>query len=86
MIFESDSLNVVNAMTKNIPYMSEVGYIFDDCRSILRRRFDFMVQHVRRQANKVAHSIAHLSSMLGSTTLLNSPPTSVLEAIMVDKS
>lgn len=46
VIVECDSLSVVNAVLKNIMYMSEVGTIFEECRSILRQRSDVKVQHV----------------------------------------
>lgn len=63
VIVECDSLLVVNAVLKNITYMSEVGTVFEDCRAILRQRSDFKDQHVRRQANKTVHNIAKLTCM-----------------------
>ena len=60
VVVESDSFTVVNALLRNTEYVSEVGSTIECCRYILCQRSDVKVQHVRRQANKVAHNIASL--------------------------
>lgn len=84
VVVESDSLIVATALIKNIEHASEVGTTLESCRSILRQRDDFKVQHVRRQANRVAHKLASLLCLLGTKNYFNSPPSCVLESIMYD--
>ncbi|KAL8135927.1 hypothetical protein AgCh_010516 [Apium graveolens] len=86
VIVESYSLVIVNALLNNTTFVSEVGTIFENCRSIFRQRSDFKVQHVRRQANKVTHNIARISCMLGTVNYFYSPPPCVLEHILYDYS
>lgn len=49
------------------------------CRIKLRQRNDVLVQHVRRQTNRVAHLMARIHSLLGSFNLFMSPPPYLLE-------
>lgn len=85
VIVESDSLSVVNAILKNTMYVSEVGTMFDFCRTFLRHRSDLKVQHVRRQANRVAHNIARLPCTVD-VNCFTSPPSCVMESIVYDYS
>ncbi|XP_074346406.1 uncharacterized protein LOC141685188 [Apium graveolens] len=86
VVVESDSLVVVNVLRKNSQYVSEVGSIFECCRAVLRQRCDLKVQHVRRQANRVAHSIDKLPCMSGTMNWFSTPPPCVLEMIVSDSS
>ena len=81
---ECDALNVVSALQKGTAYFSEVGSILDSCRHILRQRSNLKVQHVRRQANSVAHSLAKLPCLLGTVNFFTSPPSCVLEYVLSD--
>ncbi|XP_074369751.1 uncharacterized protein LOC141711245 [Apium graveolens] len=81
---ECDALNVVSAVQKGTVYFSEVGSILDSCRHILRQRSDLKIQHVRRQANSVAHNIAKLPCLLGTVNSFTSPPSGVLEFVLRD--
>ncbi|XP_073271498.1 uncharacterized protein [Primulina huaijiensis] len=57
VIFETDSKTVVNAITlENVDY-TEFGSITSCCQ-ILDAHPSFKIQHVRRQANMMAHSFA----------------------------
>lgn len=81
---ESDSLNVVSALSNNTLYVSDMGDVFEECRSILRQRDDFKIQHVRRHANRVDHNIARISCLSGTVDYFSSPPSCVLEYILLD--
>ncbi|KAL8093230.1 hypothetical protein AgCh_035211 [Apium graveolens] len=81
---ECDALNVVSAVQKGTVYFSEVGSILDSCRHILRQRSDLKIQHVRRQANSVAHNIAKLPYLLGTVNSFTSAPSCVLEFVLRD--
>lgn len=81
VIVEGDSLNVVHALTQNKIYYSEIGTTLDCSMSILRQRQDLRVQHVRRQANGVADSMAKLPCLVGTVNSFSFPPSCVLELI-----
>jgi ribonuclease HI len=56
--FEIDSRSLVNALnTSNTP-LNEFWDLVFQCKNLLLNNPDFVVSFVRRQANKVAHSIA----------------------------
>ncbi|XP_074364595.1 uncharacterized protein LOC141705594 [Apium graveolens] len=79
---ECDALNVVSAVQKGTVYFLRLG-ILDSCRHILRQRSDLKIQHVRRQANSVAHNIAKLP-YLGTVNSFTSAPSCVLEFVLRD--
>ena len=60
VIFESDSNCVVNAINSSI-MPNELGGIVYKCRSILSENTDYKVVSIRRQVNKVAHSLTRAS-------------------------
>lgn len=84
VVVETDSLTVANGLRKQTRYYSEVGIVLDGCHEILRRRLDVRIQHVRRQANSVAHHIAKLPCLLGTMNSFVSPPSCVLEVLLAD--
>jgi len=58
VLFEIGSRSLVNALnTSNTP-LNKFGDLVFQCKSLLLNNPDFVVPFVRRQANKVAHSIA----------------------------
>lgn len=87
VVVENDSLTVVNALLRNTEYVSEVDIIiFESCRLFLKQRNNVKVQHVRQQANRVAHSIAKLFCASGTVNIIDLPPPCVLEHIVSDYS
>jgi ribonuclease HI len=66
VVLEGDSLNVVSALNKEEPCWSSFGHITEDIRAKLQDIPSIRVQHVPREANKVAHllSKATVSQML----------------------
>ncbi|XP_073029397.1 uncharacterized protein [Primulina eburnea] len=58
IIFETDSLTVVKAITSKNADHTEFGSIISGCRTLLDGHPSFKIQHVRRQANMVAHTLA----------------------------
>jgi len=61
VIFESDSNCVVNAINSSSIMPNEFGGIVYKCCSILGQNTDYKVVFVRRQVNKVAHSLDRAS-------------------------
>ncbi|KAL6145404.1 hypothetical protein ACLB2K_056092 [Fragaria x ananassa] len=59
---ESDCAILVPALNNQGSDMVEVSRILEDCRDFIRR-FDYVtVQHVFREANSVAHRLAHFAT------------------------
>jgi len=58
VIFESDSKIVIDAVNSELTPHNELGDIINRCKDLLASRNGYLVRHVRRQANKVAHTIA----------------------------
>jgi len=61
VIFESDCKFVVDAVNSSQVPHNEIGDIISRCQDLLSSHSQFIVSYVRRQANKVAHSIARAS-------------------------
>jgi len=61
VMFETDSKVLFDALHTTSTLANEFGDLVSHCRSLLLSRNDFVVSYVRRQANKVAHSIARAS-------------------------
>jgi ribonuclease HI len=66
VVLEGDSLIVVSALNKEEPCWSSFGHIIEDIRAKLQDIPSVRVQHVPRDANKVAHVLAKaaISQML----------------------
>jgi len=61
VLFETNSkILSVTLATNNSP-INEFDDLVSQCRSLLLNKNDFVVSYVRRQANKVAHSITRAS-------------------------
>ncbi|XP_061993525.1 uncharacterized protein LOC133711410 [Rosa rugosa] len=59
---ESDCSLMVAALNQNMEDRSDVGRIIDDCKSYLTSLHSIQITHVFREANGVAHRLAHLAS------------------------
>lgn len=84
LVVETDALLMVSAIQKKQSNHLEVGHVLDACNSILARRSNVSVVHVKKLANKVAHSMARIPCSLNDFIVFQSPPLSVLEKIMYD--
>jgi ribonuclease HI len=58
VVLEGDSLLVVKALKCERPNWSPYGQTIEDARGLLFTRRNWMVQHVKREANLAAHSLA----------------------------
>jgi ribonuclease HI len=71
VIFESDSLSLVNALKTGDADLSDIGVLFREARSLCVLAFDaFEFRFCRRSCNKVAHAIAQHGKTLGVQNLL----------------
>ncbi|CAN1216254.1 hypothetical protein LINPERPRIM_LOCUS549 [Linum perenne] len=66
VIFESDSLEVVKAVQRQVVDRSEFGSIIQQCRQVLEAQTFFEVQCVKRVRNQVAHVVARRSCFYAS--------------------
>jgi len=80
--FETDCKAISDALaTTNIP-QNEFGDLISQCKSLLINKTDFVVSHIRRQANKVAHSISRASLSNSSPHISNIVPTTLYPLIL----
>ncbi|XP_073024188.1 uncharacterized protein [Primulina eburnea] len=74
IIYETDSKTVVNAITsKNVDH-KEFGSIISSCRTLLDGHPSFKIQHARRQANMVAHTLAREAISYDNPFIMIHPP------------
>ncbi|XP_024629881.1 uncharacterized protein [Medicago truncatula] len=60
VFFVTDCKTLVDALATNSNPPNEFGDLISQCRSLLLTSPDFVVSHIRRQANSVAHNISVL--------------------------
>jgi ribonuclease HI len=71
VIFESDSLNLVNALNSGDADLSDIGVLYREARSLCVLAFDaFEFRFCRRSCNKAAHAIAQHGKTLGVQNLI----------------
>jgi len=61
VIFETDCKLVVDLVYSPIVPQNEIGDIITSCKHLMSVHNSYVVRHTRRQANRVAHSIARAS-------------------------
>ena len=80
--FETYIKVLVDAIHNNSVHLNEFGDIISQCRNILSTNPDFRVSYVRRQENRVAHSIARASLSQPSPNLFHQVPTTLYSLTM----
>jgi ribonuclease HI len=58
IILEGDSLQVIQGLKERTPSWRWYGHLLDDTRALLGTYRRWMVQHVKRDANRAAHDLA----------------------------
>ncbi|KAE8124743.1 hypothetical protein FH972_019600 [Carpinus fangiana] len=71
-IFEGDSLEVVNALRSDDSCWTQYGMMINEEKEGLLRLQKWNVQHVRREANAVAHRLAKEALVLGDKNMARS--------------
>ena len=82
MEFETDCKPVADALSLPTTQNSELGDIISQCKSLIANNSDYVVLFVRRQANKVAHSIAKASLSNPSPYVCHDVPFNLYSLIM----
>ncbi|XP_062155083.1 uncharacterized protein LOC133863104 [Alnus glutinosa] len=85
VLMEGDSLSVIQELQKQGPNGSGCGQLIIDTKSILSSLDSVSFQHVKRDANKVAHCLAKfaLSQMLDKVWVEDCPP--IIQPIVLAK-
>lgn len=84
VVVESDSCLVIQALKQRTEYLVEAGNILGACLRVLHGRNDLIFNHVKKQANRVAHILARIPCLLDCFNLFISPPHCVLEILLYD--
>ena len=77
---EGDNISVMNSISSTCINRARLGFVYDDIRCMGRGFKTFHVDHVRRTANTVAHSLAKYAGLIeGEMVWLEEdpPPTRV---------
>lgn len=82
----ADSLLSIQALKHPNDNLLEIGFVLNDCRTILRSRPGFSISFAKSQANKAAHLMAMLPCLLESQNFYVSPPMELVETLMYDQS
>jgi hypothetical protein len=82
VLFETDCKSLSDVICSTKVPLNKFGDLVFQCRSLLLNRPDFVVSHVRRQANRVAHCIARTSLSNPSPHIFNYVPTTLYSLIM----
>jgi len=76
--FETDCQVVANAVLNNNLYVNELGSLLSTCRTLLSSNASYTLAFIRRQANRVAHSLARASILHASPSIFYHPPYCLL--------
>ena len=81
---ESDSLLSIDAINSSNNNLLEMGNLISLCREFLKRRNGVKVGYIRKQANRLVHSIARIPCKSNSFVENMSPLSFLLETFMYD--
>lgn len=81
---ESDSLLGVNAVNQGHDNVLEIGDLVQQCQKLLRSNDNISISHIKKQANKVARSLARFPYELNCFNVIPSPPSCLLETLLSD--
>lgn len=81
---ESDSLLTIRALQGKKCNLMETGHVIESCRSMLQQLPLVSINHVRKQANRMAHSLAKITCSLNCFIVFSSPPNHLVETLLND--
>ncbi|XP_074357898.1 uncharacterized protein LOC141697415 [Apium graveolens] len=84
VIVESDSLLGVRALNQGLENLLEIGDLINQGVNMLRSNDRLLVSFVRKQANKVVHSMARVPCQINTSIVLTSSPSYLLETILAE--
>lgn len=84
VMIEGDSLLSVTAIKQGQCNLLEIGDLLQQCDDLLSGDGRFSINHVKKQANKVAHSLARYPCELNGFIFFSSPPSILLETLLLE--
>ena len=84
VIFEIDSLQVVQALQNRVADFSEFGALIKDCLSFLQGEHYFSVAFTKRQNNVVAHILTRNAIRHADFMVWNDPPFVIQTRLCID--
>ena len=82
---EGDNISVMNSISSTCINRARLGFVYDDIRCMGRGFRSFHVNHVRRTANTVAHSLAKYARLIvGEMVWLEEDPPLASDALYSD--
>jgi ribonuclease HI len=81
---ETDCLQVIQALHSKTRNNTEFGVVINLCRTLLNSNVNCQASHVRRQANRVAHSLAQATRLYASPQVFNHCPPCI-ETIIINE-
>ena len=84
VIFETDSLQVVQALQNRDDDFSEFGALIKDCLSLLQGEHYFSVAFTKRQNNVAAHILARNAIRHTNFMVWNDPPVVIQTRLCID--
>ncbi|XP_024172178.1 uncharacterized protein LOC112178232 [Rosa chinensis] len=85
VIFETDCLLLVHALTQSAADLSSLGLILNEVKEIMSRHPEFRLIHAQREANRVAHVLAnHAQTSCESQSWFVFAPEMIRDAILND--
>lgn len=65
VVIECASSLVVQALQQHSEYVVDVGDVMEASYKIIQQRNDLVIQHIKKQANMVAHNLARIPCLIG---------------------
>jgi len=75
VLFETDCKSLIDALTSPAVHISEFGNLVSQCRRRLSSNPNYVVSFVKRQANRVAHTITRASLSHSNPYTFNDVPS-----------
>ena len=81
---ETDCAMLVEALTGVEDDFSQIGRIVGDCKEYLCSFNSFEIRHVYREANRVAHRLAHVASLSSFDNCWLGETPSIIEDVLFE--
>ncbi|CAN6544046.1 unnamed protein product [Malus baccata var. baccata] len=87
IILECNSLQIVSALQRSVIDLSDIGHIIEDLKVLLLGVTKASTSHVRHQANKATHCLAHFAlSSSSDYTWFEEPPDIIIDVLLTNNS
>lgn len=84
IILETDCAALATALSSPTEDLSEIGSIVGDCKDYMLAFTSFNIRHIYREANRVAHRLAHVASCASVDEFWVDHTPSILEDVIYE--